>query len=210
MRRDPPQLLAAGGARTLGYGTRIAVWVEGCTLACDGCASRDTWDPRGGTSVSVADLAAEVIDRSAGLDGLTLTGGEPLQQAPALAELVAAVRGGVGATASTSSASPASRSPWPAGRAPSSSPPRRGGRRPLPGRRADPAPRGSANQRVHLLTPLAEARYGDLDTQGRPPLQFELTGAGVELIGVPRPGELDGLERALGAGGLTVEGASWR
>lgn len=204
----PPRV----GVRTLGYGTRIAVWVQGCTLACDGCASRDTWDPRGGTSVSVADLAAEVIDRSAGLDGLTLTGGEPLQQAPALAELVAAVRAARGRDAfdvlcftGLSFAAARRRAPELVDALDVV----------VDGRyRADEPTllplRGSANQRVHLLTPLAEARYGDLDTQGRPPLQFELTGAGVELIGVPRPGELDGLERALGAGGLTVEGASWR
>ncbi|MCA1696856.1 MAG: radical SAM protein, partial [Actinobacteria bacterium] len=41
---------------TLGYGTRAGVWVQGCTIGCHGCASRDTWAVTEGTVVRPADV----------------------------------------------------------------------------------------------------------------------------------------------------------
>ena len=66
----------------LGPGRRLGVWVQGCPLACPGCIARDTWDPAGGHEVAVADLTAvwqAAVDD--GADGLTVSGGEPLEQA---------------------------------------------------------------------------------------------------------------------------------
>lgn len=40
----------------LGPGSRVGLWVQGCALACPGCASRDTWDPGGGHAVDVSRL----------------------------------------------------------------------------------------------------------------------------------------------------------
>jgi anaerobic ribonucleoside-triphosphate reductase activating protein len=76
--------------RVLGPGSRFAVWVQGCPLSCRGCVSPQ-WIPfEGGRPVDVDDLAAEIVTTA--VDGLTLSGGEPFAQAPALARLVAAVR----------------------------------------------------------------------------------------------------------------------
>jgi anaerobic ribonucleoside-triphosphate reductase activating protein len=62
-----------------GPGTRAVVWVQGCTLGCVGCFNPQT-HPRQGTEVEVGEL----FDRIAGLgdriDGVTVSGGEPLQQ----------------------------------------------------------------------------------------------------------------------------------
>src|SRR5437870_4096214 len=80
-----------GPITTLGPGRRLGVWVQGCPLACAGCMSRHTWDPRGGRDVEVAWLAG--VWRRAladGYDGLTVSGGEPLEQPRELAELLAA------------------------------------------------------------------------------------------------------------------------
>ncbi|WP_280353399.1 4Fe-4S single cluster domain-containing protein [Nocardia abscessus] len=78
--------------RTLGPGTRFAVWVQGCPLSCPGCVSPQ-WIPfEGGSRVAVADLAADIV--ASGADGLTLSGGEPFAQAAALAALIRAVRRG--------------------------------------------------------------------------------------------------------------------
>lgn len=84
-------------ARTLprsaanGPGDRFVVWTQGCPLACPGCWNPDTWafEPRDRRSVE--DLAASILATD-GIEGVTLTGGEPFTQARALAELAKLVR----------------------------------------------------------------------------------------------------------------------
>lgn len=85
-------------ARTLprsaanGPGERFVVWTQGCPLACPGCWNRDTWSFAERHLQKVADLA-EQIRATAGIEGVTFTGGEPFSQALPLAELAHAVRG---------------------------------------------------------------------------------------------------------------------
>ncbi len=82
----------AAESRVNGPGLRVVVWVQGCTLACPGCFNPGTHAP-GVESTTIAALARRVIAaRSSGHDGLTLSGGEPFQQAGALADLCAEVR----------------------------------------------------------------------------------------------------------------------
>jgi anaerobic ribonucleoside-triphosphate reductase activating protein len=76
--------------RVLGPGSRFAVWVQGCPLSCPGCISPQ-WIPfDGGRAMDVDTLAEEIADTA--VDGLTISGGEPFAQAPALTRLVTAVR----------------------------------------------------------------------------------------------------------------------
>lgn len=74
-----------------GPGERFVVWVQGCPIHCPGCWNRDTWDPAGGQDSSVAELLTEIAAVD-GLEGVTFTGGEPMAQAEALAELATACR----------------------------------------------------------------------------------------------------------------------
>ena len=74
-----------------GPGERFVVWVQGCPIHCPGCWNRDTWDPAGGQDSSVAELLTEIAAVE-GLEGVTFTGGEPMAQAEALAELATACR----------------------------------------------------------------------------------------------------------------------
>lgn len=84
-------------ARTLartsaeGPGVRYAVWVQGCTIRCDGCFNPHLWAVTGGTPTDPVDLATEVAATS-GIEGVTLLGGEPFEQAPALGEFAALVQ----------------------------------------------------------------------------------------------------------------------
>lgn len=79
-------------SRANGPGLRAVVWVQGCTLACPGCFNPGTHPADGGEPVSVD----EVYDRIAGLgdtiEGITVSGGEPLQQAPELIQLLRRLR----------------------------------------------------------------------------------------------------------------------
>jgi anaerobic ribonucleoside-triphosphate reductase activating protein len=76
--------------RVLGPGTRFVVWVQGCPMSCAGCISPQ-WIPfDGGHRIAVADLAAQIAISE--VDGLTLSGGEPFSQAPALVGLISQIR----------------------------------------------------------------------------------------------------------------------
>jgi anaerobic ribonucleoside-triphosphate reductase activating protein len=64
----------------LGPGRRIAIWVQGCSMHCEGCISQDLWERRGGSKVDVAGFAAGILKLAKNLDGITITGGEPFDQ----------------------------------------------------------------------------------------------------------------------------------
>lgn len=77
-------------SRANGPGARFVIWLQGCTLGCPGCFNPTTHDPAGGREVTIDELAAEL--RAANPDGLSLSGGEPLQQAEAAAALLGIAR----------------------------------------------------------------------------------------------------------------------
>jgi anaerobic ribonucleoside-triphosphate reductase activating protein len=77
-------------SRANGPGSRFVVWMQGCTLGCPGCFNPTTHDAAGGRVVEVAALAAEMAE--SGSEGLSLSGGEPLQQAEAAVALLDAAR----------------------------------------------------------------------------------------------------------------------
>lgn len=72
------------GSRANGPGLRSVVWTQGCTLACPGCQNPLTHDPLSplGKEIDPDALAEQVIREAApGTTGLTISGGEPMQQA---------------------------------------------------------------------------------------------------------------------------------
>jgi anaerobic ribonucleoside-triphosphate reductase activating protein len=201
----------------LGPGRRLGVWVQGCPLACPGCIARDTWDPAGGRQVTVADLTA--IWQAAvedGADGLTVSGGEPLDQAAALAaflhgadevrrradrEIDFLVYTGyeLAELEATELQALELADAVVTGRY----------------RVAEPSGkiwRGSANQRLTPRTALGERRYRPyLDhAPERAPVQVAVDERHVWFIGVPHRGDLPRLEQALRSRGVTWEGVTWR
>ncbi len=73
-----------------GPGTRYALWVQGCAIRCAGCCNPGMFPAEGGVAQAVEALVEEIV--AAGVDGLTLLGGEPFDQAEACAALARAVR----------------------------------------------------------------------------------------------------------------------
>ena len=69
-----------------GPGTRAVLWVQGCARNCPGCFNPATHDPGAGTLVAIETLADRILPL-AGIEGLTISGGEPFLQAAALAAL---------------------------------------------------------------------------------------------------------------------------
>lgn len=71
--------------RAEGPGLRSAVWVQGCSVRCPGCINPHLWSTSGGTTIVPEELGREIDE--ARVEGVTLLGGEPFDQAPACAIL---------------------------------------------------------------------------------------------------------------------------
>jgi anaerobic ribonucleoside-triphosphate reductase activating protein len=80
-------------SRANGPGARFVVWFQGCTLGCPGCFNPTTHDPAGGRRIALDDLVGELTRARPGIEGLSLSGGEPLQQPGAAGALLDAARG---------------------------------------------------------------------------------------------------------------------
>ena len=199
---------------SLGPGRRLGLWFQGCTLACPGCLSLDTWDPEGRPPTTVA----AVLRTAAGLcdgevDGVTISGGEPFEQPEALAALVAGIRrwsaelgreldilvySGFGLhdlraqhgelVAALDALIP---EPFVAAEVPS---------RPW---------RGSGNQPLVLLSDLGRERFAGAELTA-PTMQAVAADGELWMIGVPRRGDLARLADLLRARGVELGDVSWR
>jgi len=78
-------------SRVNGPGRRSVLHLQGCTLGCPACFNPQTHPHAGGTLRDVESLAAALL--SGQPDGVTVSGGEPFQQAPALVGLLRVLRG---------------------------------------------------------------------------------------------------------------------
>lgn len=80
-----------GSVRVLGPYTRAVIWVQGCLFACNNCIVPESWDLKAGELVSVEDLAKWILLQTE-IEGITISGGEPMLQAEALSELIGHIR----------------------------------------------------------------------------------------------------------------------
>jgi anaerobic ribonucleoside-triphosphate reductase activating protein len=71
----------------LGPGNRAVVWLQGCSRACPGCISPEMQGVEGGRVVDPAWLAEQLIAQPE-IVGLTVSGGEPMDQPVALSVLL--------------------------------------------------------------------------------------------------------------------------
>jgi len=197
--------------RALGPGVRSIVWVQGCPLRCRGCLAPEWIPERKARLVSPAALAAELmVDER--VTGLTISGGEPMVQAAALAQMVRAAKAARELTVVCYSGYRLARLR---------------GANPPPGaesllaeldvlidgryvaaRNDGHGLRGSSNQRVHYLT----GRLHGYDFEnGSRAAELHFSDGEVQLVGVPAPGLLDALarvpEQLSPRGGLTLADA---
>jgi anaerobic ribonucleoside-triphosphate reductase activating protein len=71
---------------TLGPGQRFVIWVQGCCFRCENCISPDWIPQQQATMVDPLKLADYILSLPV-IEGLTVSGGEPMLQATALCEL---------------------------------------------------------------------------------------------------------------------------
>ena len=74
-----------------GPGSRYVIWVQGCSLGCVGCWNQELWPADGGSEIRVDELISNITQVD-GIEGVTILGGEPLEQAASMLELVRGVR----------------------------------------------------------------------------------------------------------------------
>lgn len=78
----------------MGPGRRACLWVRGCSINCPGCATPEFIERTPPTLATVDDLVARIAHaaREHDLEGVSFSGGEPFEQAEALARIAAAAR----------------------------------------------------------------------------------------------------------------------
>jgi anaerobic ribonucleoside-triphosphate reductase activating protein len=81
-------------SRANGPGRRAVLWFQGCTLNCSGCWNPASHPFEGGSPTDPNDITERVIalHQAGEIEGLTFSGGEPMQQASSLLELIERLR----------------------------------------------------------------------------------------------------------------------
>ena len=74
-----------------GVGVRLVIFFQGCPHHCMECHNPDTWDPDGGDE-SDTDEIIEIIKNTRYIDGITLSGGDPLFQSDELINLLDGIK----------------------------------------------------------------------------------------------------------------------
>ena len=200
----------------LGYGKRIGIWFQGCSIRCRSCCSLDTWDFSSSREIDVETLVDWCRDVSGGsLDGVTISGGEPFDQPEGLLVLLKQLHGWRSEVAGSLDilvysgysglvvkrnfgehlgyvdavvAGPFKESA--------------GGDKPYC---------GSDNQQIVICSPLAESRYGPEQLRDwKSGMQVAADEEGIWMIGIPRPGDLNRLESSCLTRGLVLKQVSWR
>ena len=193
---------------TLGYGKRVGIWTQGCSIRCPGCISKDTWERSKEHWTQIDDLVAACRGWLAQADGITVSGGEPFDQPEALTGLLdrlrAETRGDILVYSGYSHESLSKRFP--------------GVIRKLDVLITEPyAPhagsslflRGSDNQKIFLLTPLARERYpsniNTLEWGTKSGLDIMMEGDAIWMAGIPRENEMTKLKERLERSGYRCD-----
>ncbi len=184
--------------KTLGFGNRIGIWFQGCTIHCKGCMSKYTWDFDPKYSMNYDEISKSLKKHKKNKPfGITISGGEPFDQAPGLLKVLKICRmlhfneimlySGYKFNYLSKNYSyilnmvdilisePFIES--------------------LP---TNKIWRGSANQEIHLISKEAIKRYKDVDLdteicKRKKSIQFEVSRDSLFIIGIPRRGDLNKL-----------------
>ncbi|GAA4630142.1 4Fe-4S cluster-binding domain-containing protein [Actinoallomurus vinaceus] len=200
---------------TLGPGRRAGIWTQGCTIHCPGCLSRDTWEADPSTAIPVATVLGWLRSLS-GVDGVTISGGEPFQQPEALRALLLGIRAWAppevdilvysGYAASRLRRSARTRELLELCDAVVAGPYIERLNQVDRGLQW----RGSSNQQIIAVSDLGRKRYGDARGEETPHMQVSVEDNRIYYIGIPRRGDMERLTERLSLSGVHAGEVSWR
>lgn len=78
-------------SRANGPGWRACIWLQGCPFDCPGCFNPQARDPEGGQTMTLDDLMRWALSLK-GIEGISISGGEPIAQLPALVVFIEHLR----------------------------------------------------------------------------------------------------------------------
>jgi len=79
-------------SRANGPGVRAVIWFQGCRLGCPGCFNPETHPSESRWTIPAIALARDLAGRQSEIEGITVSGGEPLEQPEGLLQLLTALR----------------------------------------------------------------------------------------------------------------------
>lgn len=195
---------------SLGPGRRLAFWVEGCFRDCSGCIAENISKRSESSRMPVSELLGMILKNASGRTGLTISGGEPFDQAKPLVDLLTKVKKTTeldimvytGYTYKELQSGDLSKKkmlslidilvdgPFRIDL-------------PMTNRYS-----GSDNQKLYLLTPkgVRHSNYFKDSSAKDPCLQFSFSlKSGLEIIGIPKRGELDLLRKRMLERGIRLQ-----
>lgn len=75
-------------SRANGPGVRAVIWFQGCTRGCPGCFNPETHASDSRLTILATALATDLAGRQSEIEGVTISGGEPLEQPKGLLQLL--------------------------------------------------------------------------------------------------------------------------
>jgi anaerobic ribonucleoside-triphosphate reductase activating protein len=203
----------------LGPGRRVGLWLQGCTIRCFGCISRDTWPANPESAVEVGDLLEWIRELPADdIDGVTISGGEPFDQPGALVELLLGLHAWRVETGREIDILCYSGRGWEELQrefaiqlnlldAMVAEPF-------ISGLVTDLALRGSANQRLIPLSDLGRLRYSPEQMESelaaqRGQVQVDVDDESIWFIGIPAQGDMSRVREEAEAAGIRMRRQSW-
>lgn len=73
-----------------GPGKRVLLFLQGCSIHCEGCINRHLWEFGGGKNATTEEILSYCRENH--VEGITLHGGEPLDQAAGLYPIVKSLK----------------------------------------------------------------------------------------------------------------------
>ena len=75
---------------TLGPGNRLVIWTKGCSKHCKNCANPELWSVGNGKNVAIEEIFRIILNihNETQIDGITISGGDPLEQVNELLDLL--------------------------------------------------------------------------------------------------------------------------
>lgn len=77
--------------KVLGPYTRAVIWLQGCDFGCPACIVPESWNRNVAEEVDISEVVTWVLDQRT-IEGITLSGGEPMLQAESLSTLIDSLR----------------------------------------------------------------------------------------------------------------------